>query len=326
MKNYSKNDFAYVVSSISGFTDEVGGALLTKALVGATTVREITQRVGVKGSQALNLLDSTPSFQAGACGWNASGSTTYTQRDLTVCSEKVNMEWCSKDLHDTYLSMFLAPGQIGEDESAPFENYIAQNLVDQIQQRVETKIWTATVSGGDCFDGLKTLIASGETGVGVSVSGTAFNVAAAYGTNGNPIYEVDKLINALDDNAQAMDDLKVFMSFANFRKYVQALTVANYFQNYIGGSQAIGSAANSYAIHPNTNVKVVPTIGLNGSNYIAILPAKYTFFGTDLLSDSEKIDVFYSRDFDVLKGRSNYSYGAQIAKFGSINYFATNGL
>lgn len=325
MKNYSKQDFNYVVSSITGFTDQVGGLLLTKALVGATTVREISQRVGVKGTQTLNLLDSTPVFQEGACGWNASGSTTYTQRNLTVCSEKVNMEWCSKDLHDVYLSMFLAPGQIVEDESAPFENYIAQNIVDQIQQRVETKIWTATTGGGDCFDGFKTTIASGQTGVAVSVSGTAFNVGVAYGTNGNPIYEVDKLINALSDNAQQMSDLKVFMSFSNFRKYVQALTVANYFQNYIAGSKAIGSMSDAHAIHPNSLVKVVPTIGIT-DNYVCILPASYAFFGTDLMSDSEKIDIFYSRDFDVLKGRSNYSYGSQIAKFGSTAYFAVNGL
>jgi predicted DNA-binding ArsR family transcriptional regulator len=325
MKNYSKNDFAYVVSSITGFTDEVGGALLTKALVGATTVKEITQRIGVKGSQSLNLLDSSPAFQAGSCGWTSSGTTTYTQRNLTVCAEKVNMEWCSKDLHDTYLSMFLNPGQIAENEAAPFENYIADNLVQQIQQRVETKIWTATTAGGDCFDGLKTLIASGQTGVGVSVSGTAFNPAIAYGTNGNPVWEIDKLINALDSNVQALDDLKVFLSFGQFRKYVQSLTALNYFQNYIGATKTIGDMANAYAIHPNTNVKVVPTIGIT-DNYVAILPARYTFFGTDLLSDSEKIDVFYSRDNDVLRGRSNYTYGSQIAKFGSTAYFAVNGL
>ncbi len=38
MKNYSKHDFDYVVSSITGYSDQVGGVLLTKALVGATTV------------------------------------------------------------------------------------------------------------------------------------------------------------------------------------------------------------------------------------------------------------------------------------------------
>lgn len=326
MKNLSKHDFDYVVSSISGFTDEVGGALLTKALMGATTVKEISQRVGIKGSQSLNLLDSSPAFQAGSCGWNASGTTTYTQRDLTVCQEKINMEWCSNDLRDTYLSMFLEGGDLQINEQTPFENVIAENIMQSVQQRVEDKIWNAEVASGDCYNGLSTLIASGETGVAVSVSGTAFNPAVAYGTNGSPIYEVDKLINALDDNAQQLDDLKVFMSVSNFRKYVQSLTTANYFQNYIGGTQQIGSMQNSYAIHPNSNVKIVPTLGLNGSNAVYILPARYVFFGTNLLDDSEKMDVFYSRDFDVLKGRAAYSYGVQIAKFGDIKYYATNGL
>jgi len=63
MKNFRKEDFNYVVSSITGFTDQVGGELLTKALMGATTVKEISQRVGIRGSQALNLLDSAPAFQ-----------------------------------------------------------------------------------------------------------------------------------------------------------------------------------------------------------------------------------------------------------------------
>ena len=167
MKNLSKHDFDYVVSSISGFTDEVGGALLTKALMGATTVKEVTQRVGIRGTQSLNLLDSSPVYQAGACGWSSTGSTTYTQRDLTVCSEKINMEWCSNDLRDTYLSMFLEGGDLDLNQTTPFENVIADNIMQQVQQRVESKVWTATVSGGDCYDGLKTLIESGETGVEV---------------------------------------------------------------------------------------------------------------------------------------------------------------
>lgn len=326
MKNYSKYDFDYVVSSITGFTDQVGGALLTEALMGATTVKEISQRVGIKGTQALNLLDSSPAFQAGACGWSSSGTTTYNQRNLTVCQEKINMEWCSNDLRDTYLSMFLEGGDLQVNEQTPFENVIAQNILDQVKQRVEQKIWQATVAGGDCFDGLATLMpATGNTFTAVSVSGTAFNPAIAYGTDGNPIYEVDKLINALDDNAQQLSDLKVFCSVSSFRKYVQALTAANYFQNYIKDSKVIGKGVDSYALHPNADVKVVPTIGIT-DNSVYILPARYAFFGTNLLDDMEKIDVFYSRDFDVLKGRSAYSYGVQVATFGSIKYFATNGL
>lgn len=320
MKNYTKENFSYVVSSITGFTDQLGGELLAKALIGATTPKYANVRLGIKGTQQLNLLDSSPSFQAGACGWNASGTTTFTQRSITVCPERVNEALCPDDLYPTYQSMLLQPGQT--EESVPFENIIADLKVKQIQQRIEQKLWQATTGGGDCFDGFKALIASGQTGIGVS-AGVAFSSSAAYGVSGNPITEVDKLINALDDNAMSREDLVVFMSYANFRLYVQALTRANFFTNYIGAAEI---TANMEALHPNTNVKVVPTIGLAGSNQVTIGPKEYTIVGFDLLSDHERMEVWYSKDFNEVRFRANYNYGAQIAKFGSTAYFATNGL
>lgn len=320
MKNYTKENFSYVVSSITGFTDQLGGELLAKALIGATTPKYANVRLGIKGTQQLNLLDSSPSFQAGACGWNASGTTTFTQRSITVCPERVNEALCPDDLYPTYQSMLLQPGQT--EESVPFENIIADLKVKQIQQRIEQKLWQATTGGGDCFDGFKALIASGQTGIGVS-AGVAFSSSAAYGVSGNPITEVDKLINALDDNAMSREDLVVFMSYANFRLYVQSLTRANFFTNYIGAAEI---TANMEALHPNTNVKVVPTIGLAGSNQVTIGPKEYTIVGFDLLSDHERMEVWYSKDFNEVRFRANYNYGAQIAKFGSTAYFATNGL
>jgi hypothetical protein len=320
MKNYSKEDFSYVVSSITGFTDQLGGELLAKALIGATTPKYTNVRLGIKGTQQLNLLDSSPSFQAGACGWNASGTTTFTQRSITVCPERVNEALCPDDLYPTYQSMLLQPGET--ETSVPFEQVIADLKVKQIQQRIEQKLWQATTGGGDCFNGFKALIASGETGV-ASSSGTTFSNSAAYGVSGNPITEVDKLINVLDDNAMSREDLVVFMSYANFRLYVQALTRANFFANYIG---ATSIDANMEATHPNTNVKVIPTIGLASSNQITIGPKEYMVVGFDLLSDHEKMEVWYSKDFNEVRFRANYNYGAQIAKFGSTAYFATNGL
>lgn len=321
MKILSREQFAYDVASIGGYVDQVGGELLSKALIGATTPRYVNVRLGIKGTQALNLLNSSLTFQSGTCGWNPTGNTTeYTQRNITTCAEKYNEALCYKDLYDTYQSMLMAPGQT--QESVPFEQQIAELKVKQIQQRIEQKLWQATTGGGDCFDGFKALIASGQTGV-ASSSGVTFSSSAAYGVSGNPITEVDKLINVLDDNAMSREDLRVFMSYANFRLYVQALTRANFFQNYIGSTDITGMME---ATHPNTNVKVIPTIGLNGSNQVTIGPAEYMVVGFDLLSDHEKLVIWYSKDFDELRLRANYNYGAQIAKFGSTAYFATNGL
>jgi hypothetical protein len=321
MKILSREEFAYSVGSIGSYVDQVGGELLSKALIGATTPKYVNVRLGIKGTQALNLLDSSVTFQSGTCGWDPTGNTTtYTQRNITTCAEKYNEALCYKDLYDTYQSMLMAPGQT--QETVPFEQQIAELKVKQIQQRIEQKLWQANSGGDDCFDGFKLLIASGQTGV-ASSSGTTFNPAASYGSAGNAITEIDNLINVLDDNAMSRDDLRVFLSFANFRLYVQALTKANFFANYIGSTDI---TAQMEAVHPNTNVKVIPTIGLNGSNQITIGPAEYMVVGFDLLDDSQKLVIWYSKDFDELRLRANYNYGAQIAKFGSTKYFATNGL
>ena len=324
MKIYSEQEFSYVVSSITGYTDQTGGELLAKALIGATTPKYSSVRLGIKGTQALNLLDSNPTFQAGACSLSTSGTTTFTQRNITTCPETLFEALCYKQLYPTYQSMLMNQGQTSE--TVPFEQQIADLKVKQIQQRIETQLWmgstSATGSTNSCFNGLYSLISTGNTGIGNS-SGTTFSASAAYGSAGNPITEVDNLINALDDNAMVREDLVVFMSFSNWRLYLQALTKANFFANYIGTSDITN---NMEAVHPNTNVKVVPTLGLAGKNKITIGPKEYTVVGFDLTSDHEKMDMWYSKDFDEIRFRANYNYGVQIAQFGSTAYFATNGL
>jgi hypothetical protein len=320
MKILSREQFSYDVATIGGYVDQVGGELLSKALIGGTTARYANVRLGIKGTQALNLLNSVAVFSGGTCGWDPTGSTTtFSQTNITTCPEKYNEALCYKDLYDTYQSMLMAPGQTSE--TVPFEQQIADLKVKQIQQRIEQQLWQAT-TGSSCFNGFKTLISTGTTGVANS-SGVTFSSTALYGVSGNPITEVDKLINVLDDNAMSREDLVVFMSYANFRLYIQALTRANFFQNYIGSSDITGMME---ATQPNTNVKVVPTIGLNGSNKVVIGPREYMVVGFDLLSDHEKLVIWYSKDFDELRLRANYNYGATIATFGSTAYFATNNL
>ena len=49
--------------------------------------------------------------------------------------------------------------------------------------------------------------------------------------------------------------------------------------------------------------------------------------GVDLLSDSEKLKIWYSVDFDEIRFRANFNYGVTIAQFDETDYyFATNNL
>ena len=165
--------------------------------------------------------------------------------------------------------------------------------VKQIQQRIENQLWQATTAGGDCFNGFKLLISTGSTNpyhtAIASSAGDAFSITGNTLTPGNPIYEVNKLISVLDDNALSREDLVVFMSYSNWRLYLQSLTAANYFQNYIGSTDL---TSNMEATHANTNIKVVPTIGLAGSDQVVIGPREYMVVGFDLLSDHETMNLW----------------------------------
>jgi hypothetical protein len=326
MKILKKENFAYDVATIGDYVDQVGGELLAKALIGATTPSYVNVRVGINGTQALNLLNSSVEFQTGTCGWQPTGSTTtFTQHNITTCQEKYNEALCYKDLFETYQSMLMS-SKSSTQESVPFEQQIADLKVKQIQQRIEKQLWQgstgATGATNACFDGLKLLISTGTTGVANS-SGTTFSSSAAYGSAGNPITECEKLLNALSDDAMSRDDLRIFMSYANFRLLIQAMTRANFFQNYIGSSDI---TSNMEAVLPNTNVKIIPTIGLAGTNQVVIGPAEYIVVGFGLLADHERLTIWYSKDFDELRLRANYNYGVTIATFGSTAYFATNNL
>ena len=324
MSNLKKQEFSYDVSTIGGYSDQVGGELLAKALIGGTTAANVNLRTGIKGTQALNLLDSTPVFQDGNCSLSPSGTTTFTQHSIVTCPKTLFESLCYKQLFDTYQSMLMKAGQT--QETVPFEQMILDLKKKQIEQYVERVLWTGTTVGSaDCFNGFAKMISTstGNTFSGscANSSGATFSSSAAYGTSGNPITEVDKLINVLDDNALVREDLVVFMSYAYFRLYVQALTKANFFTNYIGGTDV---TSNMSAIHPNTNIKVLPTLGLNGSSQVTIAPAEYMVVGVDLLSD-ESLKAWYSVDFDEIRIRSNFNFGATVATLGTTKYMAWNG-
>ena len=325
MSNLKNSQFSYDVSTIGGYSDQVGGQLLAKALIGGTTAGIVNVRTGIKGTQALNLLDSTPVIQDGLCSLSPSGTTTFTQHSITTCPKTLFESLCYKDLFATYQSMLMKAGQTQEE--VPFEQMILDLKKKQIEQYVERKLWQATTVGGvDCFKGFKILIsqATGNTFADAiaSSSGVTWSGSTTYGQAGNPITEIDNMINVLSPDALSREDLVVFLSYANFRLYVQALTKANFFTNYIGDASI---TSNMSAVHPNTNIKVVPTIGLDASNQVTIGPAEYMIYGVDLLSD-ETLRAWYSVDFDEIRIRSNFNFGATIATFGTTKYFATNGL
>jgi hypothetical protein len=309
-----KYDFGFNLSSLATYTDEVGGELIRRAILEGETAKIIKVQPGVKGSQAINLLNSTLVVQEGTCGWNSSGSTIYTQRDIQVCQYKVNESLCPADLNNYWLGQLLTPGST--PETVPFEAQISELKVAQISQYVENLMWGAS-SADTCFSGFKELVAQQGSGTTTVTGGIVVTGSSAL-TSTNALAQVDLLVEAIPDDIVDRTDLVVFMSHANYRKYLINYRTANYY-HYNPES----SYEDFKTFHPATNILVHPVGGLNGSNLLVLMPAGYAVMGVDLLSDQETLKMFYSVDFDEVRLRSNFKIGVQLAW---PNFVITNGL
>ena len=76
------------LTALSPYTKQLVRPLLTSAVIGAKTQQLIMDNgivlTGVKSSAQIPLMDTDAVFQTDACGYSPSGTTTFTQRTVTV--------------------------------------------------------------------------------------------------------------------------------------------------------------------------------------------------------------------------------------------------
>lgn len=295
---------AFDVATLDAFNNETAGELVVKAIMGGSTIEYATVKEGVKYKEPINLFEVDLDIVDGrGCVTNTAGTASMTQRDIEVCQRSSHDGLCLRDLDTKYLGVMQPGGSYNETFT------LVQEYSDQIvmgfQKANDTFLWGATTGAGDCVDGLKTIISGSTTGVVVPSSGIEAPTSANIGD------QIDLLLENLADDVQDREDLTVFMSIANFRKYITWLRNEN---NYHFDPAAVENRGSLLEMmHPFANVKVVGVVGLNGSSRIVLGPAKHIVVGTDLLSDFSDFQLWYDINGDQLKHRVVTKLGVNIA-------------
>ncbi len=295
---------AFDVATLDAFNNETAGELVVKAIMGGSTIEYATVKEGVKYKEPINLFEVDLDIVDGrGCVTSTAGTASMTQRDIEVCQRSSHDGLCLRDLDTKYLGVMQPGGSYNETFT------LVQEYSDQIvmgfQKANDQFLWGATTGAGDCVDGLKTIISGSTTGVVVPSSG----IEAP--TNSNIGDQIDLLLENLADDVQDREDLTVFLSIANFRKYITWLRNEN---NYHFDPSAVENRGSLLEMmHPFANVKVVGVVGLNGSNRIVMGPAKHIVVGTDLLSDFSDFQLWYDINGDQLKHRVVTKLGVNIA-------------
>tara|TARA_R110000868_G_scaffold101469_2_gene279378 strand:+ start:2422 stop:3351 length:930 start_codon:yes stop_codon:yes gene_type:complete len=296
-----KHNFSFDLSSLNSYTDEIGGLLISEAIVKAATPSVAYIQAGVKGVQAINLLSSNITIANGGCGWDGSANssaTTFTQRTLATKLYQYQETLCPTSLRDYWAGMFL--NNPASNEEVPFAAQITDLKVREIQKFVEDKVWNAT-SGSDGFDGFYTTISSATTGVNLVVS-------ASVPSTSTMLTCVDELLSACPDAIRMDEDLICLMSPQNYNNYVVNLRSSNFF-HYT--PEMAGTTFETF--HPATKVRVLGVPGLSGKNRIVLGKSSQLIIGVGLMDDTEKLDMWFSRDNNEVRLQAQFNLASNIA-------------
>jgi hypothetical protein len=302
---------AFDVTALTNYTKENEALLVTSSVLGAKTASLIKAQgnvmVGVKSSEKINIMDTDAIFQAGGtCGFNASGTTTFTQRTVTVGKIKVNESLCPKSLESKYLQKALPEGS--RYDTIAFAAEYNDKKSARIAAQLETALWAGDTASANVnlnkFDGLVKLIGSSAV---ESNNATYFGSTATSITSTNVVAVVDALYRAIPAQVVAKDDMTIFMSQDVFRTYTIALKNANMFNYSFDGK------ADSEFVLPGTSIKVVATPGLNGVSKLYAMRLSNAFLGTDLLNEEERYELFYAKEADEVRFVAEFKLGVNVA-------------
>lgn len=269
------------------------------ALVGGSTRSRISVQTGIKSSARINFMEIAPVLQDGTgCGFNAQGAVSLSQRDIETAVIKVNLDICPETLRGKYAEYLIQTNATAE--TLPFEQFIMEGITNVLTKKNEMLMWQ-----GDK--------ASGNTDL-KWINGF-IKIAGAEADVKDVTIDADKIYDAILAVYMELPDeviergAEIYVSPANFRKFMQELVAKNFF-HYAGATEA----APEEFYFPGTNAKVVLTPGLTGVNdKILGTFAKNLFYGCDMEGDAEDIKVWFSDDDDLYKLKVKWNMGVQIA-------------
>ena len=297
---------AFDLTGLGAYTDELSFDLISKAVLTTELMENINVRTGLAaGTVAINLMDGDLNVSDRSCGFTPSGDINFTQVDITIVDKQIKMTVCPTDLREYYLSQKMSPSAVAGSEEVPFEEVIADYYIKKIKNYNEGFL----INGDGVVNGIKAQV---TTANGANLQG---GTPAAWDAS-NAVEQALDLYDAIGEAVIDRDDLIMIMSPANYRALTRGLVAANLFHyQAVEGNEAV--------YLPGTNVKLVKSSGLSGSDYVAAGPAEFIVAGTGLTDDMSSFAMMYDPYEDIVKVRAYWRLGVAVHQ---IDQFATNGL
>jgi hypothetical protein len=297
---------ATTLNITTNFVGEVAGEYIAKMIQEANTISEnlITVRPNVVSPEFVRKIQTADGFVDYACGWNPSGSTTLTERELAPKKIKWDSEFCKEDFRNLWTAQEMGFSAHNDNLPATELAAILADYGQRVARKIDTDIWEGDNSDGTLAGIIPALLADADV----------IDVAAPQViTAGNVEAQVGNFFDAIPDEVLESDGVVYGVS----TNVIRALRRAY-------GTQA---RSNGTFLNPSefefegyilTEVK-----GLNANTMVAY-NKNQVFFGTGLLSDINEVKIKDMDDFDlsgqvrmklVMTGGVQYAFGAEIVLY-----------
>ena len=302
-------------TGLSAYTKQLVQPLLTSAVIGAKTQKLIMDNgivlTGVKGPTAIPLMDTDAVFATQSCTFDASGTTSFSQRTLTPGKIKVEEKICPKDMEAYFTMEALRAGSTYEDfGNADFAAAYLAKKNARIAAQLETAIWQGDSGSGTAnlnkFNGLQVLINAGSA-INANVSGYTGVATITTVTASNVIAATEGIYKAIPAEVMAKGDVRIFVGYDWFRLLVLAYRALNLFSYNPQDANFEGF------ILPGTNVKVEPVNGLNGTGDAYAISLSNMAIGVDLEAEETNYKLWYSEDNNDVRFRAEFKVGVDVA-------------
>ena len=277
-------------SRLKTYLETNGVEVLTKALFNSESAKYFNIQTGCTAEQPIIRLDSTITLaDASNCGFNATGSDTFTNRLLSPKFLKVNKEFCPKTLLKTWAHSDVKMNALNQE--MPFEELLISNNINELAKVNERLIWEGDTTSGSgnmlLMDGIITIAKKDE------------NTVKQQKSTDTIWQRVQKLWLALP--AEIADKTTIFMSIANYKQLIVELMNANMFhvfEEYQGTYEMT---------MPGANVKIKGVSGITSDTIVAT-PEDNLYLGVDGESDDETVDLYFDKSSRNFKFVVEYAY------------------
>jgi hypothetical protein len=306
---------ALELSGLTNYTKQLVRPLLTSAVIGAKTQQLIMDNgvvlTGVKSSAAIPLMDTDAVFQTDGCGYSPSGTTSFTQRTVTVGKIQISETICPKDFEAKFTQEALRAGSNYTDfGNAEFlDAYLAKKNA-RIAAQLETAIWQGDATGATAnlnkFDGLMKLIDASAIDANVTgFTGLTGVVSTVNATN--VIACTEAIYKAIPAAVVGKGDVKIFVGYDWYRLLILAFREKNMFSY---NPQDVN--ANSFIL-PATNIEIIAVHGLNGQGDAYAFSMSNAVMAVDLEDEENNYRLWFSEDNQEVRSKVNFKIGVNLA-------------